>query len=154
MANTEISERAILFEYGFLTSRTSRILSKVIKTGNLKLDSRERDAIEHARDFVDKILKEGAFVSGELEEGMAPDFDRLTTFNRALNTLETLQQLPNTSKEIRDYFKSIKDSLDNLLRSSLKDVQSLASASAFFSTIADMLLEELSGAAEPDLIFR
>ena len=155
MANTEISERAKLFEYGLLTSRTSKTISKIRTTEKLPTDAHSRTTLEQAIKFIDTILSEEKFVSGEYrEEEIAPDFDRLTTLSRAMTTLEVLEPPLTSSKEIQDLLKDIKKQLDSILNSSVKNFESLEFANSFFSTISNMMLEELSRLAAPNLTLR
>lgn len=150
---SNVYEESATFQYGFLTSRTSTILSRFINTPDITLDEESVSVLNKAKAFIEDVLNGEKLVSGE-KEGFSPSIDGLRVFNYSLSTLESLNQIEPLSdrEDIVNIFLSIHDIIMALIKKSASDVDltKLDLAYSFFSALADALVKELPTFFEPE----
>lgn len=147
-----INERLAAFQYGFLTSRTSKILSTYLKSKEYQLDSESMSILQNANKFIDDIISGEQLVSGE-KQGLSPSPNDVKLLNYAIHTLSALQMFQSRS-EIKDYFKSIHDTISDVMSKPRKQVlnSDLSSVHQFFSTLANSFTDEVQPRFETETI--
>lgn len=137
--------RAEILEYGFLTSRTARVLSGCMK--GKELDNENKLVLDQARNFMEKVLNGEALVSGQ-HSGLQPSVDGLNAFKYGIQAIIILRNRQEVSKvqdrsELRSTLSEIRDALACLIEASPSIEQDkckeLDFAAKFFGAIADSL---------------
>ena len=151
-----VSEESATFQYGFLTSRTSTILSRCINTKDFTLDEESLSALNRANGFIEDVLNGERLVSGE-KGGLSPSIDGLRVFNYAVDSLSALQSLnyiqPLSNREdIKKIFYSIHKIVTDLTKKPIGVIQpeKLDLAHNSFSVLADALVKEVPAFFEPE----
>jgi hypothetical protein len=134
---------AEVYQYGFLSRKTARILSEL--SLGAKLDSENLRILEHARKFMDLVLNGEALISGEGEkEGFAPSEEGLKAFRYGFNALGIMElQLKDRSDLTRE-LTNIKETLIKVLDGPNGTIPSerLKNVAKFFRLIANSLSDE------------
>jgi hypothetical protein len=150
MTTLSIAGKTTIFHYGFVASNTAILLEKLKKREKeerSELDDECRKTINAAESFIDKALNGQQLIAGEISEGFAPSIDGIEAFRCAINTIFFLQpekyidKEPETQEAIREIFIRVKNVLDNILKMKQNDPNDFSLSEAFFSIIADGLLE-------------
>ncbi len=137
------------FRYGFLTSRTARLLYE--HSPGQPVSDESRLLLERAEQFVAQILNGEAFVSGE-KENLTPSLESLYVLRYGREALAVLQQnlkdragLRHALGEIQHTISTVRDGERN---GSVAGVQ-VEQAAKFFDVIADALLQEAIESSHP-----
>lgn len=151
-----VSEESTTFQYGFLTSRTSTILSKCMNLKDVTLDEESISVLNRASAFLEDVLNGEKLISGE-KEGLSPSIDGLRVFNYAINSLFALQSLnhiqtPSDREDIKNIFHSIHEIIADLTTRPGSEIErgKLRLAHNFFSVLAEALVNEVQPYFEPE----
>jgi hypothetical protein len=135
------------FQYGFLTSRTARILNDY--ASGVQLDEERRRLLEQADKFMESLLNGEALVSGD-KDNIAPSIEALEIFHYGVNALSVMEGMhiiarPENRHGIRDILSDIRQTL-SAVRIAPPNEDDMAArveqAARFFDVIADALLNE------------
>jgi hypothetical protein len=143
------------FQYGFLTSKTARILSDY-SPGEV-LDGERIRLLSQANNFVEQILNGEALVSGD-KDNLAPSMEALEVFHYGVGALSVMERMQLTARlenrsGMRDFFSEIRSTLSALQSGSPNGSASperIKIAAKFFDVIADALLNEALECSHPD----
>lgn len=139
------------FRYGFLTSRTARLLYEHVP--GQELDEEAKSLLVSANEFVEEILNGEAFVSGE-RPGLTTSPEALRVFGYGHQALSILQENVRDRAGLRHALVEIQQTLNKVRLNDAVTELKVQQAAKFFDVIADALLEEAiesSHAAAPML---
>jgi len=135
------------FRYGFLTSRTARLLYE--HSIGQQLDEEEQQLVARAEQFVEQILNGEEFVSGE-KENIAPGSDALNVLGYGRAALKVMPEPKNG-----DFKHALTDIRKTLaaIRSHNKNEyptpEQIEQAAKFFDRIADAFFDEAVASSHP-----
>lgn len=148
-------DKTAAFEYGFLTSRTSKILSKYINSKDYEPDDESLSILNDANLFIEKVINGERLISGD-KAGLSPTYDDLQALNYAIGSLSVLQSLNDNlltnRDDIKRYFSSLHQIMTDILNKRRKELENpdLARIKSFFSVIADLIVSEVQPDFTPD----
>lgn len=142
------------FQYGFLTSRTARILRRPL---DVAMDKESSRLLNQAKDFMDKILSGEALVSGE-KSNLTPSLEALEVFRYGVEALTVMEQMQSIAQErvetrdsLRSFFEDIRTTINNVMVAPNNvDPAQVDIAARFFDIIADALLNEALESSHPE----
>jgi hypothetical protein len=140
----EKEPRPEVLEYGFLTSRTARVIFGCMK--GKELDRENELVLNQAIAFMDKVLNGEALVSGQ-HSGLRPSIDGISAFKYGVDAMMELkiqkQISLRTRRDLAEALEVIKHTLSCLIQKPADYCPAtpgeLDIAAKFFSTIADTL---------------
>lgn len=143
------------FQYGFLTSKTARILNAYSK--GEALDAERVRLLNQANIFMDQILNGEALVSGD-KDNLAPSMEALEVFHYGVGALSVMERMQLVARledrnGVREFFSEIRSTLAALQSASPNGNASperIKTAAKFFDVIADALLDEALECSHPD----
>jgi hypothetical protein len=127
------------FRYGFITSRTARLLYEHLPEE--ELGDEAKSLLADAEEFVEQILNGEAFVSGE-REGLDTSPESLRVLGYGRRALTVLEQNVRDRAGLQHLLNDIRQTLSQLRQNENVDAQKVHSTARFFDVIADALLEE------------
>lgn len=143
------------FQYGFLTSRTARILTEY--SPGESLDRERTRLLTQANKFMEQILNGEALVSGD-KDNLAPSVEALEVFHYGVGALSVMERMQLVARledrnEVREFFSDIRSTLAALQNPNPNGSASperIKTAAKFFDVIADALLNEALECSHPD----
>jgi hypothetical protein len=127
------------FRYGFLTSRTARLLYEHVP--GQELGEEAKSLLVSANEFVEQILNGEAFVSGERKElDTSPEALRVLGYGR--KALSILEQNVRERASLQHLLGDIRQTLNEVTQNENVSELRVQQAAKFFDVIADALLEE------------
>ncbi len=127
------------FRYGFLTSRTARLLYEHVP--GQELGEEAKSLLGSANEFVQQILNGEAFVSGERKElDTSPEALRVLSYGR--KALAILEQNVRDRASLQHLLGDIRQTLNEVTQNENVSELRVQQAAKFFDVIADALLEE------------
>lgn len=127
------------FRYGFLTSRTARLLFEHLPGD--RLAEKDRSLLDNAEQFVEQILNGEAFVSGE-REGLTASPETLRVLGYGRKALSVLEENVRDRAGLRHALVEICQTLKEVKQDNAVEDAKVQQAAKFFDVIADALLEE------------
>tara|TARA_B100001964_G_scaffold201539_1_gene229307 strand:+ start:47 stop:535 length:489 start_codon:yes stop_codon:yes gene_type:complete len=144
-----IGEQAAVFKYGFLSIKTSKLLSEIIDNQIKEISNEEdNETIQNAEEFLSNIINGQSFIARE-EGNLKPTLESIEAVDYALNTLNELQENKAIEKikdlsEINQFFRKIHTVLSEISKNKIDQIShvNLKLSKNFFSNVSNKLLSE------------
>lgn len=154
MTTMVIGEKAAIFNYGFLSIKTSKVLTKAEKKKATLFTDEDFKTIEKAKVFLEKIINGQMLMEGE-KGSFTPSSESVEAVSYALNILSTLQDERLIEKiielsDIKKIFQKIYDVVNNIHNKSFDkiDDNNLELSKNFFLWVSRKLVSDAQEIAQ------
>lgn len=132
MAPLSMEEKATIFSYSILSSQLVLTIQGVM--AGKKLESSERIVLDKGVSLLNSIIQGSCLVERqELPSGVTASIEDVAAYGYALSTLGVLNAM-GKDQSLTDWFKSLRDSLDAVLKKDQKD-ENLKEVQKFFRAL-------------------